>query len=299
MGSVIGIKGQTLNINLLQDSRDNGWTISDGKAVHSGCNQGYIELLNASYTVGVPNVFQYVVSGYGTGSVNIQVGDVDGPEEASNGVKTATITPQNGDAVRFWSDGNVTVDILAIYPVTTESNAVTIGFSEDNNKFVSYYGYEPEMMVSALNMFLTSKLGGTWRHGVNPITNSFYGVVTPSIITFYCNISPSTVKNFYSMREKSDKVWSVTDIEIPPRYGKPNGQKSRLKKGRFVSLQGDWFADFLRDMNDPRFFDSLEALLKGAELQGNIMKITIENSDSGNVRLMSIDVIVSASQYTY
>lgn len=299
MGSVTAIKGQTINVNLLEDSRDNGWVISGGKAVHSACNQGYIELLNSNYTVGVPNVFEYVVSGYSSGTVNIRVGSEDGASESSNGTKKETFTPEENDKVRFWSDGSLTIDVLAIYPVTETSNGTTVGFDEKGNKWVSYYSYEPEMMVNGLNSFFTSRDGEMWKHDANAVMNSFYGTEYPSRITFYCNLSPTEVKNFYSMRQKSNKAWSVPEIIIPERYGKPNGQRSRIKKGNFKRWQGDFWADFLRDMNDDRFTTELDALLRGAELQGSIMKITIENTDSEQVRLLSVDILVSPSQYTY
>lgn len=299
MGSVTLIKGQTANINLLEDSRDNGWLISGGKAIHNGCNQGYIELLNSNYTVGVPNVFRFVVSGYSSGNVNIQVGANNGATRTANGVYEQTFTPALNDKVRFYSDGNLTVEVLAIYPFTEVSNGVTVGFDEKYNKWVSYYSYEPEMMINALNGFFTSKNGGMWRHGVNETRNNFYGQQFTSIVRFYVNLNPTQVKNFYSIREKSNKVWAVTDATIPARYGKPNGQRSRIKKGNFKHYQGDWQADFLRDILDPRYLTELDALLKGAELQGNYMRITLENVDEVEVRMLSVDISVSPSENTY
>lgn len=300
MGSVIAIKGQTVNINLLEDSRDNGWVISEGRAVHNGCNQGYIELLGSDYTPGVPNVFTFIVSGRTSGTVNIRVGDVDGIPRSADGTYPQTFTPEEGDMVRFWSDGNLTVEVLSIYPVTAASNGTTIGFDEKNNKWVSYYSYEPEFMVSALNRFFTSKNGQTWEHGVNEIRNSFYGQQYTSKIVFYVNLNPTEVKNYFSMRQKSNKVWSVPDLYIMPSQGKSQGQRSRLKKGRFKKLNnGDFFAKFLRNLDDPRFTTELEALMQGSQLQGNIMRVTIENDDTVEVRMLSMDVEVSPQQYTY
>lgn len=300
MGNITAIKGQDVNINLLEDSKDNGWTISNGVAIHNGCNQGCIELLNSNYTVGVPNTFTFVVSGYSSGNVNIQVGSTNGVTRTANGSYAQVFTPSLNDKVKFFSDGNLSVQVLSISPVQAGiSNGVTIGFDEKYNKFISYYSYEPEMMINALNSFFTSKNGGMWKHGVNVVRNNFYGQQFNSVITFYANLNPTQVKNFYSMREKSNKVWSVTDFTIPPRYGKPNGQKSRLKKGNFKHLQGDWFGDFLRDMNDPRFNSAVEALMRGAELQGNWAMITLQNDDQTEVNMLSVDVLVSKSEYTY
>lgn len=300
MGSITAIKGQTLNINLLEDSRDNGWVISGGKAIHNGCNQGYIELLNSNYTVGVPNVFRFVVSDYSSGGVNIQVGATNGTSRTANGVYEQTFTPVLNDKVKFYSDGNLTVEVLAIYPFTEVSNGLTVGFDEKYNKWVSYYSYEPEMMINALNGFFTNKSGGMWKHGVNETRNNFYGEQFTSIVTFYVNLSPTEVKNFISMREKSNKLWEMTEGYIYPTEGKSAGQRTRLKKGRLKKLNnGDFFSSFLRNMDDPRFVTELDALMNGSQLQGNVFKITLMNEDTVEVRMLSVDVEVASQNYTY
>lgn len=300
MGSYVAIKGQVLSINLLDDLRDNGWVISGGKAIHSGCNAGFIELLNPYYTVGVPNEFKFRVSGYSSGSVYIMVGDEEGTEVMANGEYTDVLTPELNDKVYFWSDGNLAIEYLSIAPVNGQNTtATTFGFDEKNNKWVSFYSYEPEFMIKFINDFFTFKGGELWRHNVNEIRNNFYNEQFTSKIIFYAHLNPDEVKLFHSMRQKSNKVWGVPEIEVPAYYGKPNGQKSRLKKGVFKNMQGDWFADFLRDLSDPRFNTELEALMNGALLQGSVMKITIENKDTVEVRLASVDIIASKSDYTY
>lgn len=306
MGSYIAIKGQTLSINLLDDLRDNGWVISGGKAIHSGCNPGFIELLGSNYTIGVPNEFEYKVVDYTNGYVNVQVGSSVGNNISSNNESVKEVfTPQVNDKVRFYSNGNLAIKVLSISPVLPDgtSNGITLGFYEKDNKWGGNYSYLPETMIRFVNSFFTFKSGELWRHNQNVLRNNFYGEQYTSKIVFYVNLSPDEVKNFFSMRQKSNKVWTASnndDIYIYPSEGKPNGQSSRLKMGRFKRLNnGDWFVDFLRDISDPRFMNEQDALRNGSLLQGNVMRVTLENDSAEEVRLLSVDVIVGTQQYTY
>jgi len=300
MGAYTVAYNSSISVNLPEDYRDNGWVISGGVAKHSACNSGLIKLNGYPFKIGIPNIFKYVVSNYSSGNIHINVGDQSGANTNSNGVKLITITPTNADdEITFFADGNVWVELLEVYTQTTDSTGIALYFSEPANKWVMYSSIRPEFMLKFINGFYMWQNGVLWESHTNPVYNNFFGVQYPSIITFYVNMNPTMVKTFFSMREKSNKVWSATDIEILPSYGKPNGQKSRLKKGNFKHLQGDWFSDFLRDLNDPRFNTELEALMNGASLQGNVMKITIQNDDTTEVRLLSVDVEFSASDYTY
>ena len=301
MGTVTAIKGQTINVNLLDDSRDNGWVISNGVAIHNGCNQGYIELINSNYTVGVPNTFTFVVSGYSSGNVNIQVGAINGITRTANGAYSQVFTPVLNDKVRFFSDGNLGVQVLSISPVQEDvSNGVTIGFDEKFNKWVSYYSYEPEMMINGLNSFFSNKNGGMWRHGVNVVRNNFYGEQFTSRVTFFVNLNPTQVKNFFSMRQKSNKAWAMIDGSILPSEGKELGQRTRLKKNNLKKLNnGDWFSKILRNIDDPRYGTELDALMKGSQMQGGVLSVTLENDDIVEVRMLSVDVEVSPQNFTY
>lgn len=299
MASYTILKNQMLTVNLPGDFSEQGWVVSENIAYHSGCNPGYIKSLFdlSRYTTWT---FRYIIPSITSGTVNIVVDGVNGISRSMAGVYEEIFTNSNANAIiQFYADGVSSVKILQIYPQAAAVPGRTLAFNEDADKWVTEYSYVPELMMKFINSFFTFENGRIWEHNVNELRNNFYGVQYSSSITFYCNVSPTEVKNFHSMRLKSNKVWAVTDIEIPARYGKPEGQKSRLKKGRFKHMQGDWFADFLRDLNDPRFATEIDALLNGAELQGNIMKITIENTDTTEVRLLSVDILLSLSQYTY
>lgn len=299
MGSYILTQDSTVEIGLLDDYRDNGWTVANNIGTHSSCNAGKMLLKGFNYVVGVPNTFRYVVRDYSSGIVRLSVGAQNGANISSNGDHYETFTPNANDEVAFYSDGNLSVELLEIYTNTIDETATTLAFDEKSNRWVGYYSFTPEMMGKFKSKFFMFSNGQLWESHTNTLRNTFFGVAYPSKIVFYVNLNPTQVKQFYSIREKSNEVWSVTEAYIPPRVGKSKGQRSRLKKGRFKRLQGDWFASFMRDMEDPRFFNELDALVNGAELQGNIMRIELENTDTTEVRLLSVDILTSKKDYTY
>jgi len=299
MGQYSILKNTSLVVIATDDYADQGWEVSGNIAYHSGCNSGYIKSTLDLSTASVWT-FKYTILALASGTVNIVVDGVNGVSRTEAGTYEETFTENNPNTViQFYATGVSSLQLLQVYPEASFVIGTTLAFNEDADKWVTYYSYVPEFMMKFINGFFTFRDGRLWEHNVNEVRNNFYGVQYNSEITFYCNLSPTEVKNFHSMRQKSNHVWSVPDIEVPPRYGKPNGQKSRLKKGRFKRLQGDNFADFLRDINDDRFETDIDALMRGAELQGNLMKITIRNADTVETRLTSIDIIVSLSQYTY
>lgn len=295
MGKITVTQNSSAIINLPTDYTDNGWTISEGIAIHGACNSGIIT--SNILTDGKEYVVSYEVLNRTSGSVYTVSGANVGVPRSNNGLFTETITA-DGSQLGFYSNGNLSLANVKVYESSQDDNYITIAFSEKLDKWVTYYSYVPEMMIKFINGFFTTKSGELWEHNTNEVRNSFYNQPYPSQITFYVNINPSTIKQYWSIRLKSNKVWSA-DVSILPTEGKSKGMRSRLKATRFKSLQGDWFADFLRNMDDPRFLNEVDALFKGDQLQGSVMKVTITNNDTTEVRLLQVDVMVSTKNYTY
>lgn len=297
MGTYTTLTNESIDIHLGDDWYDNGWSISSGRATHVSCNEGTIRNTTMPTEAGETYKVRFTVMNWSSGIVYAILGGVNGPNVSANGTYEQEITAMDSSGLKFWSDGDLTIELIRVS--LGEIPAVTFSFDRNNLLWASYWSYSPDLMARFLDGYYTWKDGQLWKHNANEVRNNFYGDQYPSIIKFFVNISPTQIKDFYSVRLKSNKVWVATEIRIPPREGKSNGQLSRLKKGRFKRLQGDWFADFMRDMLDPRFINELDALTQGALLQGNWMEITLENNDEGEVRMMSVDVQVGASNYTY
>lgn len=297
------IQGQTGYVNPALSSLDSGWSISGGYATHTSCNSGVIiSLTPLGLVVGKQYTVEYIVDQYINGSVNLVLGSNSGESRTANGDYQETLTCTGNASILFFSDGSLRLSKVKFWDVENgEISGVTISFREDSNTWGSDYSYQPEMMIKFLDDFLAVKNGNLWLHNDNPIRNNFYGVQYSSKVRFYININPTTIKLFYGLRVKSNKVWyspGDTDILIYATEEKPNGMASRLKKNKFVSLYGDWFADFLRNLLDPRFENSLDALLGGDELRGDLMELNLINDDTVEVILFEVDVEVSKMNYT-
>lgn len=303
MGSVSVLTNSSIIINIPSDYSDSGWDISGEFASHKPCNPGYIKLSGAPIVVGRTYAVNYVVSNYVSGLVKSMLGTASGSNHTSNGEKTDIIVATDNSDIIFYSDGDLTIKHLKIYEYQEEpvDNAITMAFSEDVKRFISYYSWKPEMMLRFLDTFFSFKEGTLWEHHMNETRNNFYGVQYKSKVTFYANVNPDVIKLFYSIRVHSDHVWSAPsndDIIILPTKGRPAGMKSRIKSGDFKNLQGDFFADFRRNLLDPRYNTDIDRLMKGEELRGKIMEISLENNDTVEVLLSAVDITTTPSYYT-
>lgn len=283
---------------------DTGWTISGEYAQHQSCNSGSIKSITSlGLIVGHQYTITYTVSDYISGSVKVVCGASNGLNRASNGTYTETLTCTTIPQLSFFSDGALKISLLSFYDTEsgTQSGA-TICFNEKYNTWTTEYSAMPELWIKFIDQLYSVKNGQLWQHNTNETRNNFYGEQFSSKITFYINVNPEVVKNFYTMRQRSTSAWGSPndgDINILSYKGKPNGQKSRLKKGNYRNLMGDFYADFLRDLSDPRFIDPNDALFKGAVLAGTVMEVTIENNDVTLVRLVEVDVKTSKQNYSY
>lgn len=290
MGKVIANTGIPVEIDLREDVRDNGWYIEGNKAVHSGCNQGLIKRLDIPTVSGTSYTLVYQVEDYKSGLVRPIVGGVSGENRTSNGYFVETIETIDDSGIYFYSDGNLAISVLKVANGFNEGK--TISYNDNRRFWVGYESFVPEYMNKFIDSFITFKNGEFWIHNTNEIRNMYYGQKYPSVIVFNANVAFDQEKDFYTFYIDGNKPWSI-DVTIPPTEGKTNGQKSRIKKGNFKWYKGKYVADFLRDMNDARFDTELQALMKGAYLQGKVMKVTMTVDSDDHVELVSVSIDVS------
>jgi len=302
MGAVTVISGQTGYVLPSADYNDSGWLISESHAIHYPCNPGYMTYQgNLPLVDGQQYDITYVLDQYVSGGVYPLFGSSEGINRTQDGTYTETLTYHTGDQLQFYSDGYLRVTTLQIAEHGVTVPFTTVAFCEGEKKWSTFYSYDPEMMVRFGDNFITFKNGEAWLHDSNDTYNNFYSVQGSSKVTFYINLDAEMVKNFVGIRQFASSAWGSPnngDIQVLPYKGKANGQLSRLKAGNYKNLQGDFYADFLRDLSDPRFNNVLDALFKGAELQGKVLEITLENDDLVQARLVEVDVTTSPQNYT-
>lgn len=298
------IKNQTGYVNPAISILDTGWTISGKYAIHTSCNSGIIKALGSlGIQLGKPYVIKYTVDNYVSGTVQLKAGTASGVVRNANGEYEETITFVGNTTLSFFSDGALRISVLKFYdPANATSAATTISFHEGSNSWGAEYDIAPEQIIKFIDQFLIIVNGDLWLQESNSLYNNFCGVQYVSKITFIANDNPTVVKVFFSERIEANSRWfspDKGDINIKPTEGKSLGMSSRLKKNNYKNYQGSFFADFLRNMDDPRFETELEALFKGAELRGRVMEITIQNEENTESILFEIDIKSATSNYSY
>lgn len=287
MGFYTILRNSQLEVRLADDYQDNGWSFSNGVAVHDDCNTGWFE--NYIFKPEAESVYtvSFTVASISSESVKVRFGGKDIADINSNGDYSIVVTTLTDEGVRFWADGPVIISNLKIQEGSV--NPITILFDHSNKQFVGYSSFNGDFAALFADNLISFKNGSLWVHDKNSERNSFYGVVYDSKVTFYVNPNSRADKDFLSINLDSNKG-ALVEVNVIKKEGKHRGQYSRIKSGNFVLNKGVYSAPFLRDMNDPRFTDELQALMKGAVLQGKIMKVTITHKGSSEFKLSSVEV---------
>lgn len=290
MGTYTTLTNQPIDIHMNGDWYDNGWSISEGKAIHVSCNEGVIKNSTLPTESGKSYKVRFTVSGWSSGVVYPIIGGTQGTPISANGTYEEEILAGDSSGLKFYSNGDLTIQLIRIS--LGQVPAVTFSFNIDTLTWTSYWSYAPDMMARFLDNYISWKDGTMWIHNQNNVRNIFYGQEYPSVIEFYCNINYDQDKDFYNMVLNGSHQW-LAELTLPPRPGKAQGQSSRIKPLNFVLEKGRYTSAFLRDMNDPRFTDQMQALMKGAYLQGQIMKVRLTNNSTDEVQLISVEIDVS------
>lgn len=296
MSVTVGI-GQSIDIDLVSAVFDVGWTKDGDLAIHEACNQG--DIFNDSMPIvdGISYRVTYEVVSRTSGQVYPHIGANNGTSRTSIGVYSDDIIA-DGTQLAFYSDGNLSIRVLLVEE-SESSQPYTICFDDYGNKFLSKFEFAPDVFGSDGQTMLWFKNGSLYTNETNETRGNFFGINYPAKIKIAYNQNPLATKEYFSMREQSSSCWIASNITIEPYEGKPNGMQSRLKSNRFKRYQGDYFADFLRNLLDPRFLSEDEALFKGEWLVGKVIYIELTNDRTTEENIFQIDVHYTESPYTY
>jgi hypothetical protein len=105
------------------------------------------------------------------------------------------------------------VDVDLDVPEVINVAGFTLAFSEEANRWPSFYSYIPEMYGKINYDFISFKDGELYIHNEATSYNSFYDTQYTSKITFNWNLEPSRVKTFHAMMLESNTPWSVLSIK--------------------------------------------------------------------------------------
>ena len=165
----------------------------------------------------------------------------------------------------------------------------TIAFSELKKKWVTFYSYVPDIMVSNNIDLISFKNGELYTHNSNNTYNNFYGLNNSTYIELISNMEPSKIKVYNHLLEESTHKFAV------PLITNQFGQKSSLIEDDFDDREGVWKASFLRDENTPNV---ALPLIEGDDLRCHSMSLLIKNSDTELVKLFSVGLGLVISHLT-
>ena len=95
---------------------------------------------------------------------------------------------------------------------SSETSYDTISFDEKINGWVSFFTFKPNSMFSVLNKFYSIEVNELYLHYDNTTPNNrgkFYGVQSPSNVTFVINPRPNIQKNFQTISYEGSNGWEV------------------------------------------------------------------------------------------
>lgn len=111
---------------------------------------------------------------------------------------------------------------------------VTWLYSEENKGWTTRHTFNPEHIVRLNGDLYSFKNGEIYHHNHNGIYNTFYGVQSPSIVSFNMNIEPGTRKVFRTLSLEGTDAWDTTVIT--------DLQSGYINSGDFLTKEGVKYA---------------------------------------------------------
>ena len=152
----------------------------------------------------------------------------------------------------------------------------TISFDEVANAFESFYSYYPEFMGDLNTKLFSFKDGEIWAHDNNSTYCNFYGVQGDAFITTVFNTNSLDKKTWISIMETGNTTWACPVIYTQMNSYGTTKQESELLDADFQTLESEYHASFLRDIN------SQGGLLEGNSLKGGYIVIKFEKTNANS-----------------
>lgn len=250
---------------------------------------------SADYFVDPINGYHIRLSGDGNTALSeLYKGQYFFPSISAKYLDTGYIRSSGGYAKVLGMYDSFEEEYVSAFQSGTKSSVTltpyTVGFNEKKNAYSSFYSYEPEWFISANNGIISWKNGVLYVHN-NTVQNTFYGVNTPSAITFVFNSLDVIKKTFDYVGVNSNDYW-VSNI-----IGDVNtslGQKSNVVVGDYELMEGMYHASLSRDSN------SLGGVNDGDYLKGTWIEMTFRQNSGTNFVYLSglyIGYKISARNY--
>lgn len=179
-------------------------------------------------------------------------------------------------------------EYISVFQAYSGQPNTTLAFNEKKNCYTSFYDYAPEAITSIENSTITFKNGELFLHDNTNAFTTFYGVQSPSSITFVFNEQIYIKKDFNAITLDSvPSVWtSLSNSDITTTLG----QNSNLVVSDYELNEGFYHAAFMRDAN------SIDGVVNGDYLKGTWLQIKLSNTNNNLVYLSRLYINYTPSQ---
>jgi hypothetical protein len=296
--SVQAIQGIPKTISLTEIGRSTGWTSSGNIATHEICNAGYIEAKDISFISGVTYIIYYDIISISGGYLNVSIGSSISANVTTPGIKSVSLVASGDLKLRVFSNANCVIQLMAVTNNVVNTNNKqrnTISFSQELNKWTSFYTFVPDTGCSLFTNLYTYNNGITYLHNpLDPNRGYIYGNQYYPYIKAVFNEAPSVQKMFQSINMNSGTLMITDAGGVTTSLG----QISNLDAASFLqhtlsdgvtsiniySKDGIYLARFLRDTS------SDGGLSFGNLLKGNYITVDLYAQDPDNLKLMFVSV---------
>lgn len=288
-----------LVIDLVEQARTTGWSVSDNIATHEICNAGSIFLEGQEIEAGQNYEVSYNILSIAGGSIGLKpfLGTAEGTARTTSGFYTETITAAGANPeFRFYSDADCSVEVFNIKNTLQSTDLKqrnTIAWSEASNKWTSFYTYNPDVAFSMFINLFTFKAGNLYIHRQNSLSrNNFFDTQYQTIFKFASNPQPMQTQTFQGITLQNNLLMITTTDGITTSLGQISELieldflKETLDDGvdtvNVYTTEGLYSASFMMDKN--------EDLINGALLKGTYITIELITAEEGALRLFSAAV---------
>ena len=165
-------------------------------------------------------------------------------------------------------------------------------FLEGGDAWISFYEDTVECFGNLGSVLVSVYNGKLWLHNSGDRLN-YHGIHRTAKVTIVSNKNPLTVKRFLSTAQSATTLWAspnMGDISIPVTDTWKRGMQSLLKAGKYISREGKFLADFMKNAlshsNTPKVSD----LVDGDDLKGQVLEMTVYNDDTTESKLFSQEI---------
>jgi hypothetical protein len=109
----------------------------------------------------------------------------------------------------------------------------------------------------------------------------------PSEATIASSIYPANRKRFLNVEMKASEIWEIPAIETDTE------QVSEILTADYIEREGDFYAEFLRDVNTPNV---TYPLIEGDFLVGNVIYLTVRNNSTEKALFTGVTPVAIPSE---